>query len=42
MDRQPKQKINKKTMVLNDIPDQMDLTDIFKIFHPKGAAYTLI
>ena len=27
-------------MALNDTLDQMDLTDIFKTFHPKAAKYT--
>ena len=36
MDRSSKQKINKETMALNDTLDQMDLTDIFRIFHPKA------
>ena len=27
-------------MVLNDTLDQMDLTDIFRTFHPKAADYT--
>ena len=27
-------------MALNDILDQMDLTDIFRTFHPKAADYT--
>ena len=27
-------------MALNDTLDQMDLTDIFRTFHPKGAEYT--
>ena len=40
MDRSSKQKINKETMALNDTLDQMDLTDIFRIFHPNAAAYT--
>ena len=33
-------KINKETMALNDTLDQMDLTDIFRTFHPKAAEYT--
>ena len=37
MDRQ---KINKETMALNDTLHQMDLTDIFRTFHPKAAEYT--
>ena len=39
-DRSPKQKINKETMALNDTLGQMDLTDIFRTFHPKAAEYT--
>ena len=34
MDRSSKQKINKETQVLNDTLDEMDLTDIFRTFHP--------
>ena len=30
-----KQKINKETKTLNDIIDQLDLTDIYRTFHPK-------
>ena len=37
MDRSSKQKINKETRALNDTLDQMDLTDIFRTFHPKAA-----
>ena len=33
------QKINMETMALNDTLDQMDLTDIFRTFHPKAAEY---
>jgi len=40
MDRISKQKINKKTMALNDILDQMDLTDIFRTFYPKTVECT--
>ena len=36
MDRSSNQKINKETMALNDTLDQMDLTDIFRTFHPKA------
>ena len=35
MDRLTKQKINKETQTLNDTMDQLDLTDIYRIFHPK-------
>ena len=34
-----KQKINKETQALNDTSCQMDLTDIFRTFHPN-AEYT--
>ena len=40
MDTSSKQKVNKETMALNDTLDQMDLTDIFRTFHPKAAEYT--
>ena len=40
MDRSSNQKINKETVALNDTLDQMDLTDIFRTFHPKAAEYT--
>ena len=36
-DRSSNQNINKETTPLNDTPDQMDLTDIFRTFHPKAA-----
>ena len=42
MHRSSNQKINKKTMTLNDTLDQMDLTDIFNTFHPKAVEYTFI
>ena len=35
MDRSSKQKINKETQVLNDTLDRMDLTDIFRTYHPN-------
>ena len=40
MDRSSKQKINKKTKALNDTPDQMDITDLVRTFHPKTTEYT--
>ena len=40
IDRSSNQKINKETMAVNDTLDQMDLTDIFRTFHPKAAEYT--
>ena len=41
MDRSSKQKINKEAQVLNDTLDEMDLTDIFRTFHPNPEEYTL-
>ena len=35
-----KQKINKDTQVLNDTLDEMELIDIFRIFHPNEEYYT--
>ena len=40
MDRSSKQKINKKTQVLNDILDEIDLIDIFRTFHLNAEEYT--
>ena len=40
MDKSSKQKINKETQVLNDMLDEMDLTDIFRTFHPNAEEYT--
>ena len=34
MDRSTKQKISKETQTLNDTIDQLDLTDIYRTFHP--------
>ena len=39
MDISSKQKTNKKTQVLNDTLEEMNLIDIFRIFHPY-AEYT--
>ena len=39
MDRS-KQKIDKETQVSNDTVDEMDLTDIFRTFHPNAEEYT--
>ena len=36
MNRSSKQKINKKTQVLNDTLDEMGLIDIFRTFHPNA------
>ena len=40
MDRSSKMKNNKETQALNDTIDQIDLIDIYRIFHPKTADYT--
>ena len=40
MDRSSKQIINKETQVLNDVVDEMYLTDIFRTFHPNAEEYT--
>ena len=40
MDKSSKENINKDIAALNNVLDQMDLTDIYKTFHPKEAKYT--
>ena len=40
MDRSSKQKINKETQTLNDTIDQLELIDIYRIFHPKTMNFT--
>ena len=40
MDRSSKQKIHKEIQVLNDTLDEMNLTDIFRTFHPNAEEYT--
>ena len=40
MERSSKQRIYKDIVALNDTLDQMDLTDIYRDFHPKEAKYT--
>ena len=41
MGRTTRQKINKETEGLNDTMHQMDLTHIYRKFHPTSAEYTL-
>ena len=41
-DRSTKQKINKETQTLSDTIDQLDLIDIYRIFHPKTMNFTFI
>ena len=40
MDRSTKQKINKEAQTLNDTMVQLDLIDIYRIFHPKTINFT--
>ena len=40
MDRSTKQKINKETQALNDTMDQLDLIEIYRMFHPKTFNFT--
>ena len=40
MDRSTKQKISKEKQTLNDTMDQLDLTDIYRTFHPKTMNFT--
>ena len=40
MDRSSKHNINKDIATLNNVLDQMDLTDIQRAFHPEEAKYT--
>ena len=40
MDRSSKQNINKDIVALNNALDEMDLTDIYRAFHPKEAKCT--
>ena len=40
MERSTKQKISKETQTLNDTMDQLDLTDIYRAFHPKTTNFT--
>jgi hypothetical protein len=39
VDRSSKQKINKEILELNDSINQVDLTDVYRIFHPTMAQY---
>ena len=39
-DRSSRQKINKETQALNDTLDQIDFSNIYRIFHSKAGEYT--
>jgi hypothetical protein len=41
IDRSSKQKINKEILDLNHTIDQMDLADVYRIFHSTSEQYTL-
>ena len=40
MDRSSRQNINKDIVSLNNTLEEMDLTDMYRAFHPKEAKYT--
>ena len=40
MDRSSKANINKDIAALNNALDQIELSDIYRTFHPKEAKYT--
>jgi exonuclease III len=41
IDRSSRKKINKEILELNDTIHQMDLNDVYRIFHPATTQYTL-
>ena len=40
MDRSTKQKIRKETQTLNETMNQLDIIDVYRIFHPKTMNFT--
>ena len=41
MDRASRHEVNEEIAILNEISDQFDLRDLYRIFHPKATEYTL-
>jgi hypothetical protein len=37
MDKSSKQKINREILEINHTTDQMDIADVYRIFHPISA-----
>jgi endonuclease/exonuclease/phosphatase family metal-dependent hydrolase len=42
VDRSSKQKINKEILELNHTIDQLDLADVYRIFHPTSAQHAFL
>jgi exonuclease III len=40
IDKSSKQKFNKEILELNHTIEQLDLADVYRIFHPTSAQYT--
>ena len=40
LDRSSRQKINKETQALKEALDQIDLIDMYRLFHPNAAEFT--